>query len=401
MGGKKNASDNRPMGTKTTVGLDFSVIPFASGASREAFTATVQDGGCYKGYTNGTKLVLKTFKSEYYNKGLRVSNEDVEMQLKVKDLAESFNKEEGIDVEGHPCNIYVRVACLDQFQRTFRYNKREVFLKGEQFLLEQQIHGTFQKFNSNTGWSSGDDIMDAFSHWTWHKTRSMLVCDLQGVRGGPGEPLFGGGKERYYYLITDPAINSQDKQFGVSDLGWKGIQNFFYRHKCNDLCESWWHRPNGVRHFDTVRESSYDSLLGIYKPKSSGQFTTMPRFIEEEEYESSTSDSESSEYISLSPAKIFFTHDSINKRFSCGRFVCRTFEQLLYDEIDIDDIPSMIVTKQDGKYWTFTGNRRLWVFRKLHERGVIDRIDVQVTDQRVPQRRMTTRNGGVSVRVRE
>ncbi len=77
---KKNASDNRPLGNATTVGLDFELTPFAEGASREAFRATVQHGGCYKGYTDGTKLVLKTFKPDYYNKGLRVSQQDVNMQ---------------------------------------------------------------------------------------------------------------------------------------------------------------------------------------------------------------------------------------------------------------------------------------------------------------------------------
>ena len=81
------------------------------------------------------------------------------------------------------------------------------------------------------GWTSEDPVADAFSHWTWHKTHSALVCDLQGVRGDEEEPRYGGNRETYYYLLTDPAINSTAKEFGVSDMGYAGIQAFFFKHK--------------------------------------------------------------------------------------------------------------------------------------------------------------------------
>ena len=35
---------------------------------------------------------------------------------------------------------------------------------------------------------------------------------------------------RYYYMLTDPAIYSVDREFGESDLGKAGIDAFFEHH---------------------------------------------------------------------------------------------------------------------------------------------------------------------------
>eukprot|EP00929_Paragymnodinium_shiwhaense_P010704 TRINITY_DN115580_c0_g1_i1.p1 TRINITY_DN115580_c0_g1~~TRINITY_DN115580_c0_g1_i1.p1 ORF type:complete len:411 (+),score=42.32 TRINITY_DN115580_c0_g1_i1:85-1317(+) len=404
----KNASDDRPLGNTTTTDLEFSVVPFAEGASREAFTATVARDGCYMGYTGGSKLVLKTFKPTYYNEGLRVSVEDVYMQERVKALADDFNRTAGFRKNGSDCNIYVRLAKLDKFDRDYKRKGNTIFVKGEQFLLEQMINGTFQKFSSNSGWSCGDDMMDAFSHWTWAETHSVLVCDLQGVRGGDGEPRFGGGHEKYYYLITDPAIHSSDKRYGVSDLGFAGIEHFFFHHKCNHLCKALeisGDRVRGVDRFAVKRESSYDSLLNhqvnkLVKQLSSLQ-SSLAALIEEEEYtESSDSSDSEPETLQLRPKHIHFTHDSISKKFSCGRFIEDTLEEILDRETRVSEVPRIIVTKQDGKWWTFTGNRRLWVFRKLEAANFLQKVWVEVTDRPVPRKFMTTKNGGTSVRVR-
>ena len=398
----RNASDSRPMGQRTTVGLDFELVPFAEGASREAFRATVQEGGCYKGYTNGTRLVLKTFKPDYYNKGLRVSEHDVTMQAYVKQLADEFNDEVCLTREGQPCNIYVRVAKLDEFRRDFKHRKRTVFVQGEQFLLEQEIKGTFQKFNSNSGWSAGDNVADAFSHWSWVKTHSLVVCDLQGVRGGPGQPMHGGGRERFYYLLTDPAINSMEKKFGVSDMGKPGIQTFFYKHVCNDLCLQLGlagDRPQGIQRLPVVQHSSYGSLSSASDSDSrlvpqQAHIPSLAAFKEDSD------EDEEPDTTQISPTEIFFTHNSISQRFSCGRYIENTYEQLRRRQLNISVIPLMKVTKQNGKYWTYTGNRRLWVFRKLHSAGMLDRIEVQIVQRAIPTKRFTTRNGGVSVEIR-
>ena len=73
-----------------------------------------------------------------------------------------------------------------------------------------------------------DDVPQAFSHWSYHDTggnkRRFLVCDLQGVLNSSFE-------------LTDPAIHSRRKRFGVTDHGQRGHEAFFATHKCNPLCK--------------------------------------------------------------------------------------------------------------------------------------------------------------------
>lgn len=102
----------------------------------------------------------------------------------------------------------------------------------------------------------------------------------------------------------------------------------------------------------------------------------------------------------LAPSRIFFTHDSIRNTFSDGRRVEDTLQQLRDGTIRVADIPCMQVCWQTDRLWTYTGNRRLWVFRNLEEEGVIADIEVLVVNKKVPKMRMTTKNGGTSVRVR-
>lgn len=432
-GGKKNASDSRGMGTSTSTRLTISQAAFAEGASREAFAAVVDRDGCYQGYTGGTKLVVKVFKPKFDAKGLCLTDKDIEMQSYVKMLADTFNKEVGLLKAGEPCNIYMRVAKLGTMQRDVAWRNKP-HRQSQIFLLEQAIQGTFQKFNSNSGWSAADPFLDAFSHWTWCHTRDLVVCDLQGVRGEPGEPKFGGQRETYYYLLTDPAINSSTKQFGVNDMGADGIDNFFYKHDCNHICREIGidrDRLKGRLCLPVVKSSSYSldsasrcsipaSLLSaIPNPASRvrlGGFELQGGIIEEEdedsedEYQrpfsppprlSAPSSGQQRGGMMISPSKIFFTHDSISSKFSCNRLIANTYKQLRSREIPLSAIPMMTVTQWNGKWWTFTGNRRLWVFRKLHEEGCLPQIQVNVTQQPIPSKFFTTQNGGVSVRVRD
>lgn len=102
----------------------------------------------------------------------------------------------------------------------------------------------------------------------------------------------------------------------------------------------------------------------------------------------------------LEPAEIRFTHDSISPVFSCGRRIYDTYDELSRGFKSVHDIPRMIVTYIGGEWYTYTGNRRLWVFQKLQNEGVIHEICVDTTDMAVPRSKFTTQNGGTSVKVR-
>ncbi|NWW68364.1 TRPM6 protein, partial [Ifrita kowaldi] len=98
--------------------------------------------------------------------------------------------------------------------------------------IEKYMTGEFRKYNNNNGdeitpISLLEEMMLAFSHWTYVYTRGeLLVLDLQGV----GENL------------TDPSvIKPEDKKsgkmvFGPANLGEDAIRNFIAKHRCNSCC---------------------------------------------------------------------------------------------------------------------------------------------------------------------
>lgn len=100
-------------------------------------------------------------------------------------------------------------------------------------LVEPFIDGTYIKFNSNSGYADEDyAYMQALSHFTYHFTNGRyVVCDLQG------------GRYSDRYVLTDPVVLSADKEFGPTDLGQSGIDNFFIHHKCGKWCQPNWKRP--------------------------------------------------------------------------------------------------------------------------------------------------------------
>eukprot|EP00966_Prymnesium_polylepis_P022559 518856-Prymnesium_polylepis.1 len=71
-----------------------------------------------------------------------------------------------------------------------------------------------------------------------------MLCDLQGGPTASGA------------VISDPVIMSARQSFGVTDLGPKGIRNFFARHRCNQFCKSSWTKPRDAKVFYAAVESS-------------------------------------------------------------------------------------------------------------------------------------------------
>ena len=92
--------------------------------------------------------------------------------------------------------------------------------------------------------------MQALSHFTYHQTnRAFLLCDLQGGIYGDG------------VVLTDPVILSQNRAFGVTDLGPQGISTFFSYHTCSEFCRPHWLQPNAPRAF--FRPTSSTSMMCV------------------------------------------------------------------------------------------------------------------------------------------
>lgn len=109
-------------------------------------------------------------------------------------------------------------------------------LVGRLVLVEPFIEG-FHKWNSNTGWTDirtpWGRAMQALSHFSYHVSGGRtLVCDLQG------------GFYNDHAVVTNPVICSTTRSYGSTDMGEKGISNFFYRHACNEYCRPRWRMPS-------------------------------------------------------------------------------------------------------------------------------------------------------------
>lgn len=87
-------------------------------------------------------------------------------------------------------------------------------------VLQEPFIANYQKFNSNSGWADDGTpwprVMQALSHFSYHiSSGHYVLCDLQG------------GVYRDGIVLTDPAVLSRRKEYGVTDLGPKGISTFF------------------------------------------------------------------------------------------------------------------------------------------------------------------------------
>ena len=91
--------------------------------------------------------------------------------------------------------------------------------------LEPLLRGDYTKHSDNTGKiCSARDVPQAFSHYTYHRSRgALVVVDLQGV----GD------------FFTDPQIHGRDgRGFGLGNLGARGISDFRATHRCNAVCRA-------------------------------------------------------------------------------------------------------------------------------------------------------------------
>lgn len=238
-------------GQSTKVVLGIEPESFARGVSKAAFRGRVLKGCLYYGLSKGTDIVFKCIdssRSRPRSGDDQISITDVTTSFRAAALAETFCSEMFDDnesalierkdsIEGLPParlvpQIVFIVPNLVRTKRDLRDSSNKLICRArENALVEERIKGEYKKFNSNSGWTVGDPIMDFFSHWTWvHTGGRELLCDLQGSQ-------WGGGSDSPRYLLTDPVILScRPGQYGSTDLGPKGIASWFQKHKCNHYC---------------------------------------------------------------------------------------------------------------------------------------------------------------------
>ncbi|KAM6425824.1 transient receptor potential cation channel subfamily M member 7 isoform 3-T3 [Liasis olivaceus] len=176
---------------------------------------------------SGHLYIIKSFLPEVVNTWSSVYKEDTVLHLCLREIQQQRAAQK------------LTFAFNQMKPKSIPYSPRflEVFLlychsAGQWFAVEECMTGEFRKYNNNNGdeiipTNMLEEVMLAFSHWTYEYTRGeLLVLDLQGV----GENL------------TDPSVikaeekRSSDMVFGPANLGEDAIKNFRAKHHCNSCC---------------------------------------------------------------------------------------------------------------------------------------------------------------------
>lgn len=82
--------------------------------------------------------------------------------------------------------------------------------------------------------------------------------------------------------------------------------------------------------------------------------------------------------IRIDPADIYFTFSRIRPKFSCGRSVHETIAALELGILDTADVPPIaLLVDGAGNYYSLN-NRRLYCFKELRSRGLIETVVARV-----------------------
>jgi len=193
--------------------VKFENKPFAAGMIKYAFLGTLTG----LGPKNNTKVVVKFSKS---NQGIY----DINASILSQKFAVTFNNlPKPVGIIGQ-INFRPLTQC-----RVFFLTWAQMYVKfGDVVTVEDFIEGDYEKFNNNAGLENpnGKDLLLAFGHWTYIESRGkFMICDLQGVQHG------------YNYYLTDPAVHSLEKAYGLTDLGKAGMNAVLNGHTCNQYCQ--------------------------------------------------------------------------------------------------------------------------------------------------------------------
>ncbi|PXF46757.1 Alpha-protein kinase 1 [Gracilariopsis chorda] len=232
--------------------VQFEVFPFSAGGQRLAFQGRMlerMDGGTLKSILPVVvKLQMATTDFLSYSLAERTRICDLEANNTVRkhditsNLLEKWYKlgtNKSVQVLSAEKVILTRGCAVDHIsQHRFavlhhlfkKLSLDAVLYQGAVGTVEEYLEGRFTKFLNNDGGHNSmvrANFPAAFAHWSWVNSGGLLmVSDIQGVRSGNS------------YVLTDPCVHSVGGgTYGITDLGMSGVEEFFFKHKCNGLCK--------------------------------------------------------------------------------------------------------------------------------------------------------------------
>lgn len=111
----------------------------------------------------------------------------------------------------------------------------------------------------------------------------------------------------------------------------------------------------------------------------------------------------SGEEIELRPSEIFYSQCSIHVALCGGSWLGQVLDDLIDGELSVRDLGLINVVKIPGDNKLYSlDNRRLWLFHHLEGAGKCSKIPVKMCKYEPGHdHKFTSRNGGVSIRIRE
>jgi len=196
----------------------------------------------FRGKVGSQDVVVKTFKIHPH---ARASDwkPDVDESVKAAELAKEYSN------KVFSLNKKFRFAIPKVFKVTRGCSNIWV---NDRVLVEPMLPGKWLKWNNNDKYVNTEapgvghgSVVQAFSHWTYHRSGGTeILVDVQGTHGAKDEA----------YYFTDPAFNTKKGGTSSTDMGQKGINEFFQNYNkhwpcaSNKFCKAGWmvaHRNGG------------------------------------------------------------------------------------------------------------------------------------------------------------
>eukprot|EP01084_Bolivina_argentea_P299412 516106_1 len=233
---------------------DWAEKHFAAGSCRYAYKGKLN----YSLYNKDTgetwkkgPIVVKRFKHKVvYDKS--DWNGDISCHRKAKELVNGWNR---LQLINKKFTVTVPWAMRSIGKLEWDKNTEQAYYQrpkypGEWVVAEKYLNGDWVKWNNNGSYVyDRQSSVQAFCHWTFHHSnKTLLYCDAQGIRTSTE------------IKFSDPCIVSVNGfgKYGMTDIGIEAINDFFYAHKCNKFCKSYWKKPKHVRtpRYPTYSKSS-------------------------------------------------------------------------------------------------------------------------------------------------
>lgn len=216
----------------------FNKTPSSEGAFRYCYLGDIKDENdkqVKNSYFPEGKCVVKVFKKKiaHYQEDL---NDDFKNSIYADKVSKIFN--DLYRDKLYELNFVIPFAASMDKYATFNLfffipikhdDSQKKIKEKEWFAVEPYIGENYEKFVSNTNWEHPNlgKAIPAFMHWSWvYSKGEKVVSDVQGVESYSN------------YILTDPAVQSLNQEYGSTDLGSYGILVFLAKHTHNIYCQN-------------------------------------------------------------------------------------------------------------------------------------------------------------------